>query len=174
MRHRWFHDSGEPSAMPSSSPILKSAVHHRSLQPLPEQGVVEGPLLPPFRRNGAPSESLLHRDDIPAASGLIPCREAIPPPLDGIQLLDLHIAPPYRAVPFLGTYRRLMSTPSSLRSCTLRSVPGIAGETPVAAHHPMTGDDDGDGVVSHSATHRLGRHLPQAPASGPRPPPAPL
>lgn len=104
-------------------PILKSAVHHRSLQPLPEQGVVEGPLLHLSEGMVLHPESLLHRDDIPAASGLIPCREAIPPPLDGIQLLDLHIAPPYRAVPFLGTYRRLMSTPSSLSSCTLRSSP---------------------------------------------------
>lgn len=104
-------------------PILKSAVHHRSLQPLPEQGVVEGPLLHLSEGMVLHPESILHRHDIPAASGLIPCREAIPPPLGGIQLLDLHIAPPYRAVPFLGTYRRLMSTPSSLSSCTLRSSP---------------------------------------------------
>ncbi len=32
--------------------------------------------------------------------------------------------------------------------------PSVAGEGAVAAYHTVTGDEDGDGVVSHCAAHR--------------------
>lgn len=42
---------------------------------------------------------------------------------------------------------------------------GIAGEAPVRPQHPMAGDQDGDGVVSHCAAYRpgSGRGKPQLP-----------
>lgn len=36
--------------------------------------------------------------------------------------------------------------------------PGIASQVSVCAHHPMAGNDNRNGVMSHSAAHRLRRH----------------
>ena len=42
----------------------------------------------------------------------------------------------------------------------------VAGEAAAAAHYPVAGDEDGDGVVGHSAPHRLGGHGASPPLGG--------
>ena len=36
---------------------------------------------------------------------------------------------------------------------------GIAGDFSSCAHHPVTGNQDADGIPAHSLSHRLGRHF---------------
>lgn len=43
---------------------------------------------------------------------------------------------------------------------------GIAGEAAAGAHHPVTGDEQGNGVVPHRAAHGLGGHLVPALSAG--------
>ena len=38
---------------------------------------------------------------------------------------------------------------------------GVAGEFSVSTHDPMAGDQDGNGISSHSAAYRLGRFAAQ-------------